>query len=701
MVVLNPNNDAQNDTEFFVFSSGTQADAVASPSNGEDFGWNAVWDSEVKIVEDGWIVEMKLPYRTLRFSNKKIHTWGLQFHRRFRIDNSQYTWNPVDRTKGNIGIYHGELTGIRDISPPTRLLFYPFVSGIVTQFDGTTSTDFNLGLDLKYGITDNFTLDATLIPDFSQAAFDNVRLNLGPFEQTFSEQRQFFKEGVDLFNKGNIFFSRRIGNAPTGSVETAENEVVSDYPDEVKVLNAVKVSGRTLDGWGIGFLNAITEKTYGTITDTLSSDTRDEVIEPLANYNIMVVDKQWNGNSSIGLINTNVTRNGHFRDGNVTALVSDISNKRNTYNVRTDIKMSNVNLSEGTETGFSSFFRVGKTHGNYRYSFDHSFADDKYDINDLGLNFRNNFNNFGVDFSYRIFEPTEKLNNWFWGTYINYRRLYKPGTFTGTNFGGYINGQTKKLMWFGANFNMNPGKQYDYFEPRDFENKKFWITKNQYNLNGWFETNSNKTFSYEFNTGFSTEFDPDRDLFFWWVGFEPTVIINPKFRVSYDISYEDGKGSQGFVTNLNDDIIFGERDIKTIVNRISGSYNFNPFHTLTLTFRNYWSTVTYNDDLFTLQENGTLLQDDGITVNDLDYDPNINFDTWNLDLSYTWQVAPGSFLTALYRNQLFNNTTASTDTYFESLGTLFEQPMQHTFSVKLTYFIDYNNIKSIFRKKNI
>ena len=83
-IVINPNNDGQNDTEFFVQSSGTQADAIANPSIGEDFGWNAVWSSAVKIVDDGWIVEVKIPYSALRFSNQKVQTWGLQFHRHFR-----------------------------------------------------------------------------------------------------------------------------------------------------------------------------------------------------------------------------------------------------------------------------------------------------------------------------------------------------------------------------------------------------------------------------------------------------------------------------------------------------------------------------------------------------------------------------------------------------------------------------------------
>ena len=704
-LILNPNNDAQNDTEFFVFSSGTQADAVASPGNGEDFGWSAVWDSAVKIVDDGWIVEMKIPYRALRFTNQEVQTWGIQFHRRFRLDNSQYTWNAIDRSQGNIGLYHGELTGISNITPPTRLSFYPFISGILTDKDNVTEIDLNIGLDLKYGITENFTLDATLIPDFSQAAFDNRTLNLGPFEQTFGEQRQFFKEGVDLFNKGNLFFSRRIGNAPVerGDVydELIENEdvveEVIDNPEEVKTLNAIKVSGRTKKGLGIGFFNAITEKTKAKIqTKTFTRDEisneiigttityRDRVTEPLANYNILVVDQQFNGNSSVSLINTNVTRNGHFRDGNVTGALVDFSNKRNTYNIRGQLKMSNVNLPEknNLKTGLSAFLYAGKTHGKFRYSFDYSLSNTKYDINDLGLNFRNNFSNFGVDASYQIFEPTEKLNNFRINTWVNYRMLYKPNTFTGTNFGINMNAQTKKLMWFGGNINFEPGKQYDYFEPRDFENKRYFVYKNIGNIEGWFETNSNKTFSvgtfaYTFHA-----FDKERDLTGYGFGFEPTFLFSDKFRISYDLTYRDHKGSRGFVSNIDDNIVFGERDIFSLENQLSGSYTFNPFHSISLAFRNFWSTVTYDPGLFTLEENGTLNRDEDYTTEDID-DPNVNFNTWNLDLSYTWQVAPGSFLTALYRNQLFNRDSMSEESYFDSIGTLFEQPIEQTVSVKV------------------
>lgn len=696
--ILNPNNDGQNNTEFFVFSSGVQADAIESPGIGEDFGWNAVWDSAVKIVDDGWIVEMKIPYRTLRFANQEVPTWGLQIHRHYRRNRSQFTWNPIDVTKGNAGIYNGELKGLTNLDPPTRLTFYPFVSGILNTFEGDTETQFNAGMDLKYGITENFTLDATLIPDFSQAGFDRVELNLGPFEQTFSEQRQFFTEGVDLFTKGNLFFSRRVGNEPTGSVTLGPNEEIQEYPNQTKVLNALKVSGRTKNGLGIGLFNAITEKTYAKINNLDANTSREELIEPLANYNIFVVDQQFNQNSSVSFINTNVTRNGHFRDANVTGLLADLTTKKNTYNLEAELKMSNVNLESGTETGYSYKLELAKVFGNWQYWVGHEFADDTYDINDLGLQFRNNFSNFGAELSYRTFEPTGIFNSYNFNSWVDYSRLSNPSTYTGSNIGMAFSGQLKSLHGFGGNVSFQPGKQYDYFEPR--EEGRYFIFENRINGNIWFSSNYNKKFALDGNVGGATFFEDDRDTNNIWFGISPRVRFNDKLLLIYSFDYDKVNGNRGYADSTADAIIFGNRDRKTMINSITGSYSFNPFHTLNLTFRKYWSTVLYDDNIYLLQENGRLLETD-ITFEDAGLDdPNINFSTWNLDLSYSWQFAPGSFLTALYRNQLFNYDSEAELNFTNNFDRLLKQPIQNSFSIKIQYFIDYNNVKKIFNKKS-
>lgn len=715
--VFNPNNDAQNNTEFFVFSSGTQADATESPGNGEDFGWNAVWESATKTVDDGWVVEMKIPYRALRFTQQENPVWGIQFHRHYRTTREQTTWNAFDVTSGAaIGFYNGELKGLKNLKPPTRLSFYPFASAVIDNFDGETIDDYNVGLDIKYGITENFTLDATLIPDFSQVGFDNVQLNLGPFEQTFSEQRQFFTEGVDLFRKGDLFFSRRIGSEPTGNPSLGTNEIIeNEFPQKTSLLNAVKISGRTKNGLGVGFFNAITEKTDVEIIDTVTGKRRSETVEPLTNYNIMVLDQQFNKNSSVTLINTNVTRNGSgfntintdatlnnerngsgYKDANVTGLLFDLKNKKNSYGAIAEVKISNLNLTDGIQTGISTRAGFGKISGNYNWSVDHELADTDYDINDMGVLFRNNYNNFGADFSYQIFEPTEKHNNFRVNTWFNYRRLYDPGTYTGKNFGANIFAVGKKsLMAYGGNFNVQPGKQFDYFGPR--VDGRYFISEDWLNTSVWMSSNYNKTFALDANIGYETLFEEGRTYQSVFFGIEPRIKFNENFIVIYEFSWDQELRERGWIDFIGEDIIYGQRDQLTIENSISASYNFNAMNSLTLSFRNYWSGVQYENNLFALSANGRLNRDDNYTKEDLS-DPDVNFSTWNLNLTYSWQFGPGSFLTAQYRNRIFNFNNDGAEAFGNSINELFEQPNGNTFSLKMVYFVDYNDLKGMFKK---
>ncbi|TEB41460.1 hydrolase, partial [Flavobacterium circumlabens] len=168
-----------------------------------------------------------------------------------------------------------------------------------------------------------------LIPDFGQAKYDDQILNLGPFEQQFNENRAFFTEGTDLFNKGKMFYSRRIGGKPSVEPDLKDNEEIIENPQNVNLINALKVSGRTKKGLGVGILNAVTEKTFATIKDTVTGETRKAIIEPLMNYNVLVLDQRFRKNSSVTFINTNVTRNGHFRDSNVSGLAWDLNTKAN------------------------------------------------------------------------------------------------------------------------------------------------------------------------------------------------------------------------------------------------------------------------------------------------------------------------------------------------------------------------------------
>ena len=184
-------------------------------------------------------------------------------------------------------------------------------------------------MDVKYGINESFTLDATLIPDFAQVQSDNVVLNLSPFDIKFEDYRPFFTEGTELFNKAGIFYSRRIGDAPSGAYGVLQLATSSpDYaiiknPGITRLYNATKFSGRTKNNLGIGILNSLTVPMYAEIRNDLNDSTLRILTEPLTNYNIIVLDQALKNRSSITFTNTNVLRKGNNRNANVAAL--DIS----------------------------------------------------------------------------------------------------------------------------------------------------------------------------------------------------------------------------------------------------------------------------------------------------------------------------------------------------------------------------------------
>nr|MBA2746901.1 carbohydrate binding family 9 domain-containing protein [Flavisolibacter sp.] len=229
-VFLDTYNDQQNGFMFLVTSKNVQSDSKLnqnSNASSGDFGdksWDAVWESNTRITENGWTVEMKIPYISLRFAANPLQTWGLQFTRFTRINNESVFWNPVDPNVNGFVNQFGKLTDLENIQPPLRLSFSPYVStGLrINPKESRTATEWlrNGGMDVKYGLNESFTLDVTLIPDFGQVISDNVINNLAPFEIQFQENRPFFTEGTELFNKAGLFYSRRIGGIPSGYYDT-------------------------------------------------------------------------------------------------------------------------------------------------------------------------------------------------------------------------------------------------------------------------------------------------------------------------------------------------------------------------------------------------------------------------------------------------------------------------------------------------
>jgi hypothetical protein len=694
-VFINGFNDGQQDFQFFVNAADGQADCITTDTNGEDYSWDAVWKSKAVITDKGWVVEMRIPYAALRFSAEKKQTWGLNFFREIRRDRFKYTWNFIDSKLGTFTQQTGVLEGIENIKPPTRLFLLPYSSFYVNA-NAAQKTYGTLkgGLDLKYGINDAFTLDMILIPDFGQTKYDDQILNLGPFEQQFNENRPFFTEGTDLFSKGNLVYSRRIGGNPINYPSPEANEEIIDNPASVNLINALKVSGRTKNGLGVGILNAVTEKTFATIFNKSTQQTRKEVVEPLANYNVLVLDQRFRKNSSIAFVNTNVTRNGSFRDGNVTALVWDLNTKKNTYNLAGDFKYSYVNSIEAKK-GINSQLNFSETSGKFRYGVGADITTKDFDNNDLGINFETNYYSIYGNSSYRILNPTKYFNSF--NARINaYSQFQKEtGKIQSNTINIQINSNDKKNHYFGLGMDANPIETYDYYEPR--ATNRFVIRPTKIGGFIYISTNYNNPFAIDFNPSYAVFDEAGRNSYGFSVG--PRYRFSDKLSLNYNFNFFRQNNNKGYIDSINDDmnaatpntIVFANRNVITYSNTLSGKYALNSQMTFNIALRHYWSYAE-NKNALSLEQNGRLADFTGYTAN-----KNSSFYSWNADLSYTWWFAPGSQVSVLYRN---NAGAFERNINKEFTGNvtnlLTNEALNHIFSISVRYFIDYNEVKNKF-----
>ncbi len=705
-VILDTYNDKINAFGFYVTPYGEQFDLKYSINN-EDISWSAVWESHSKINDNGWSFEMRIPYSALRFVSKENQTWGLNFVRRRNKTGQQFTWNPIDPKVNGFINQEGQWTGIEKIEAPLRLSFSPYFSSYLNHYKPDIKewrASINGGMDVKYGISESFTLDMTLIPDFGQVQSDNQVLNLSPFEVKYNENRSFFTEGTELFSKGDLFYSRRIGGTPIHFGDPynqlAANEKVIKNPQESKLINATKISGRTRKGLGIGFFNALTKPTYAEIQDDLNK-TRKVETNPLTNYNIAVLDQSLKNNSSVSFINTSVIRNGNDYDANVSAALFNINNKKNTYNWNGKFAVSHLtNTAAKSGTGYSHSLGFGKTGGRWNYQIGEELADTKYNINDMGILFTRNYIDHYLWTGYRWIKP----KNWYKRAQVNfnayYSTLFKPfenqklnTTYQRLNANINANAQLKNL-WFGAVFLGYSPEGNDFYEPR--QTGWSFRTTEKVQLSGWVETNTAKKYSSSFSylLTLRKQFKSQSHEF----NFSQSYRFSDKFSLSQSTAFnpftnDAGFSQKYFETDVNGiavlkDIIFSRRNQNTIENVLEAKYNFNNRSGITFRARHYWSKVEQKQ-LYDLNTDGTLSPTKHSNI----AFQNQNFNIFNIDAVYTLQFAPGSFINVVWKDQglLFNKNIDYT--YFKNLNKTIAEPQNNNLSVKVIYYLDYLDFK--------
>lgn len=705
--------DGINGFTFSMTPTGEQWDARLTNSGDEDVSWNAVWDGRCRIVENGWIAEFKIPFAAIRFPDSPEQIWDINFFREVRRNREIAFWSPIDPGAAGQLVRMGTLTGIKNIKPPTRIFLTPYASfyhNIAEQSIGKAKheSSWNVGADLKLGLNDAFTLDATLIPDFGQVISDQQILNLTPFEVQFQDNRQFFIEGTELFSKAGIFYTRRIGYLPDGyspNISLNEGERITSLPFQQQLLNASKISGRNAKGLGIGFFNAVTAKSEAVITNS-EGQTRSVELYPVTNYNVTVLDQNLKNNSSVSIINTNALRLGNTYDANVTGTQFDFRNKKNTFSINGsgayNIKYGGIYEGDKRNNdGFTQNINFNKISGNFIFSLGQSMESDTYDPTDLGFLQANNSRNQYLWMQYRTFEPFWKLNSISSSFLVDYNRLYAPNEFTSLFLASESFINTKKFTTYFINLFLSPVRGQDFFEPRT-EGLYFNTFRNS-GISGWISTDYRKPLAIDAGAGY-TSFENEGRFEYNW-RFAPRMRFSDKLFVVFVYRQSQHFNDLGYATRQSDGApIFGRRNVVTHTNTLTVNYSFNPLMTILCRVRHYWGFSKYKE-FFGLDQSGELttssfegfINESGETLGHSVADR--SFNSFTIDFIYRWIFVPGSEVSIVWKNDITKADfgVPIPRNLWDDLDYNLGLPQNNNFSIRCLYFLDYHSLK---RKKS-
>jgi hypothetical protein len=726
-IFFDPYSSGLHGFKFIVTSTGVQIDASVT-NHMDDNNWNAVWRSKVGFDDKGWVVELEIPFSALRFPSRDVPSWGLQVGREIRRLREISYWSPIDPAINGWVQQSGKMEGIHSVKTPIRLALAPFIAtyqelSVLPKKDSPNQYNYSgpsfvAGMDLKYGINDAFTLDMTLIPDFGQVISDRQVLNLSPFEVFFEENRQFFTEGTDLFNKGRLLYTRRVGGNPyflnsaryqkyiLPTIST--NESINDLDYTTSVINATKISGRTSSGLGVGIFNAVEGEKFAFVDNLEVSTVRKITTNPLTNYNAIVLDQNLPNNSSISFMNTNVMRRGLAHDANVTGGFFNFRSKNQQYGLQGQVVNSNKFFGDSISSGYSYSILGGKVSGLWTYKLRHVLETHDYDPNDLGFLFSPNEVTYGLEGGYNQFSPKNKNYQFYSFTAnVDYGSLQRPHVYN--DFFSTLRGffMLKSRLAYGFNLRFEPFDTRDYFEPRRDDFSRYLRWSANYMASAFISSDYRKPFAIDLD--YSYRFFEDSDRANRTIGISPRFRFSDHFSLIGDINISLADLEPGYVASQNSASIFGmipvkddvmgERDRTTIENVLTARYIFNNVNGINVRIRHYWDRVDYQyfGHLDALGRMDYII--DNLVFVSLKERFDRNLSIFNIDLQYNWRFAPGSDLIVSYQNQIFSNAKDKNTTFIESFQDLLLANRSNEFSIRALYYLDYDRMTKSLKTK--
>jgi hypothetical protein len=458
IVLFDPYHNHIDEAWFEINPAGVKGDQF----NG-DPSWDPIWQAATSVDSLGWTAEMRIPFSQLRFSRDSAQTWGMQIWRYADRTNERDMWSFWRQDEAGGPAYFGHLTGLSIGSRPRQFELLPYLltgeqykyAPSSDPYHSTATGKLSGGVDLKYLLTSNLTLDATVNPDFGQVEVDPARINLSAYETYYDEKRPFFVAGSSAFDFGgfncnfcsnvsslDLFYSRRIGRAPQLNGYVDGRSEFDDTPGTTSILGAAKITGRTRGGFSVGMLDALTNSETAHFVTALGAPEQEQQVEPLTNYFVGRIKKDVReGATSIGGIFTSTIRQmsdtvlsdrlrshaeaagldfshtwsrrtyrwiGSFALSNVSGSTSaiDLTEQSSAhYFQRPDRRVTSDGLFDASRDpaatdlrGYGFYTRLGKNSGNWIWETAQNWRSPGFEVNDLSFLDRSDYKwmNFNV-----------------------------------------------------------------------------------------------------------------------------------------------------------------------------------------------------------------------------------------------------------------------------------------------------------------
>ncbi len=742
---------------FTISVSGVKGEEYITNDGGSwDNTWNPIWYAKTNVDKEGWTAEIRIPLSQVRFGKGKDQVWGIQSTRRYFRKEERSVWQRSPQNSPGWVSNFGELHGLKNLEPQKQLEIQPYIVTSLRNYDAEPGNPFrdgselslNGGVDGKLGITNDLTLDFTINPDFGQVEADPSAIALDGFQIFFPEQRPFFIENKNIFDYpfsssvsngrtfgfDNLFYSRRIGRSPQ-ALPNLQTDEYSDQPNISTILGAAKFSGKTRDGWSIGILESVTEREIAKISNGLNE--RSEVVEPLTNYFVGRLQKDFNNNNTLigGIFtatNRDIADNVDFLHKSAYTGGLDFMHqwKNRAYYFKANLIFSNVNGSvdainrtqksithlfqrENTAhvsvddtrtslTGIGGNVQIGKASGNWRFQTGATWRSPELELNDIGFQIRaDDIRHYGW-LNYRTTKPLKSMRSWL----VNYNHLAVM------DYGGNIN-----EILFNVNTWLNLKNNYwinPYFElkPLQFSNVALrggprlkLPSSYQYGLN----INSDSRKKLRFSLSFTNTWFDDNALKSNSIGgsitYQPTnalqlslltTLTSNNDRLQY-VSTNEFNGDNRYINATIDQktLSFPLRVDYILKPNLSLQYWGQPFISRgrykdfkyitdpTATgFTNRFSE--YNSDQISLQDGSYLIDEnrDGNTDYSF-FQPDFAFVQWRSNLVLRWEYIPGSEFYLVWSQDL-SSLGDFNENLFDGLKNNIKKP-QNIFLLKATY----------------